>query len=284
MSKKPRFKRSSVTGTLSPKIPDSVVDIITVVYGKPKFVKDLAETLFSFDAGVTFRWIIVDNDGPASDKAELEKIYASLKNNVYLVWSMKNLGFSGGNNLGFNRVKKAPYVLLLNSDIKVKKNGWLKAMVDEMEADKQVGVVGAKLLYFEDSVDPLRPAGKIQHAGVAFNMLGQPYHIFMGWSPDNPKVTVRREMNCVTGACLLTRTDLYKKIGGLAEEYTIGNFEDVEYCLRTRALGYKVVYTPNAELYHFAGGSNNTATAQYNEQLFRLRCGSITEYDEWRYY
>ena len=82
----------------------------------------------------------------------------------------------------------------------------------------------------------------------------------------------------------MTRRSLYKKLNGLDTDYLIGNFEDVDYCLRARALNYKVIYEPSTYLYHFAGGSGNTQTAKRNAELLQIKVGHLIEYDEYRYY
>ena len=258
------------------------VDIVTPVYGSPEMLAVLYESMMTIDAGVSWHWIVIDDKGPQSDL--LSALYTKLRGDsrCKVILSPVNRGFAGINNDAVKR-GKARLLLLLNSDTKILTPGWLKTMASEF-SDKTVGCVGAKLLYFSDKDTIERPAGKIQHAGVAFNLIGQAFHIFMGWESDNPKVTERREMNAVTGACLMTRRSLYEKLGGLDEQYTKGNFEDVQYCLQVRRTGHKIIYNPNVVLNHYAGGSDNTETAAYNEQLFRLKCRGITEYDDWKYY
>jgi len=258
------------------------VDILTPVYGSPDLLRMLVETIFSIDAGnVTWRWWVIDDKGPQSDT--LDEVYRQIRlhKNGKVIPPTVNRGFAGANNEAFLQ-GVAPYVLLLNSDTKIIEPGWLEELVWEATPE-DVGVVGAKLLFFEDSKDPKRPAGTTQHAGVAFNVLGQPYHIFKGWDRYHPKVDMRREMNCVTGACLMTKRALYRKLGGLDIDYTTGNFEDVQYCLQVRADNKKVIYTPRVNLYHFAGGSDNTKTARMNESIYQLKCAKIIEWDDWKY-
>lgn len=261
------------------------VDIVTPVYGGAKMLHNMLESLLATEAGIPWRLWLVDDCGP--EREELDKLYAEFQKKdprIRAVRSLRNGGFAASNNRGF-RQGSAALLLMLNSDILVTGPGWLKVMADEF-ADPQVGIVGARLLYFEDyeHPDPERPPGKTQHAGVCFNMDGNPYHIFMGWDPEHPKVNVRREMNAVTGACLMTRRALYEQLGGLDEDYAAGNFEDVQLCLQVRAMGYKVIYQPKARLYHYSGGSGNSATARFNNSLFRLKCSKIIEYDEWRFF
>lgn len=292
MSTRLRKRQSQQPIQISDSFGRPKVDILTVVYGKPKFLSILHRGLTTVDSGTSWKWIIVDNCGP--DQEELKKLYDQYGKDprIKCVKTSRNLGFSGGNNFGA-KYGRSEYLLLLNSDIAIRDSGWLKAMTDELDNSPTVGIVGAKLLFFDNELsaeispgteDPRRPFGKIQHAGVAFNLLGQPYHIYNGWSADNQRVNVRRELNCVTGACLMIRRSLYEKLDGLDEDYTIGNFEDVQICLQARELGYKVVYQPKAVLYHYAGGSDNTATAKKNESIFHIKNSQRTEYDEYRHW
>ena len=124
----------------------------------------------------------------------------------------------------------------------------------------------------------------IQHAGVAFNADRMPYHIFIGWRPDHPKVNRFLLMQCVTGACWLIRREVYEKIGGLDQAYGQGNFEDVHACLQIGELGLGIAYNPRAVLWHFASGSDNTRDIQKNVYLFRSRWFDKIEPDDHLYY
>lgn len=163
-------------------------------------------------------------------------------------------------------------------------------MVEEMEKNYKAGVVGCKLIFFPEVFKPLRdgrnprPAGRVQHAGVAFNIMRQPFHIHIGWSADNPRLDERKSIQAVTGAALLTRRALWDKVGGLDLVYTKGNFEDIEYCLRVKDMGFEVIYRPDAVIYHYAGGSGNSLTAMKNAQIFLMRCGEVVVPDEHRIY
>lgn len=258
------------------------VDIVMPVYGEPTFLRHCLESLYEHDAGVPYTVTLVDDVSP--DHNEMQWVYEYAKGlGVNIVYHTKNKGFAGTCNTGA-RKGKAPWILLLNTDTLIIEDYWLRKLVDEGESDPDIGVVGPLLLFFPDSDSPERPAGKVQHAGVAFDILGRPYHIFSGWSAEHPKVQQRREMNCVTGACFMARRKLWTRLKGLDEDYTRGNFEDVQFCIMARLAGYKVLYTPITRLYHFAGGSGNSMTADRNAKLFQLKVGDVVEYDEWRYW
>lgn len=263
------------------------VDIVTTLHGGLNFLQGLAESLYAHDAGATFQWIVVDDATPEEKgRKELIAFARGLEqthNNVLFIENRVNGGYAKANNLGVSK-GRAEYVLLLNSDTMIMHDNWLAIMLKNFETIPGVGIVGAKLLYFPDSNSNMRPAGMIQHAGVVFNLLGEPYHIFMGWHPDHPKVNRRQIMQAVTGACFLIKRSVWNIIGVLNEVYTMGNFEDVEACVRARMNGYVCVYEPEAVLYHYGGGSENNKTIAQNYQIFKLRNNNYIMYDDWRYW
>lgn len=261
------------------------IDIIVPVYGGLNFLKSLVNSLDEFDPGEDYNLIIADDCTPSNrGRTKLYEYYKELqaRPRTKIFKSSQNRGFAGINNWAFRKCS-APLVLFLNSDIKVIEDGWLTYLVEEFN-NWQVGVVGAKLIFPNDTEnDPDRPAGSIQHAGVAVNILGQPYHVCIGWPADDPRVNFRREHQIVTGACLMIRRKLFKQVGGFNEIYKIGNFEDCEMCILVKQLGYKVIYQPKTCLVHYHGGSGNVEMARKNEQIFRMRMSELTMYDDHLY-
>ncbi len=135
------------------------------------------------------------------------------------------------------------FVLLLNDDTEVISPGWMEAMLVHALRD-DVGVVGAKLLS-ED--------GSIQHAGVAFNN-GIPDHVRRKFPHGDEgyflSTVAARDYMAVTGACMLTRKALYERVAGYEPSFPL-NFNDIDYCMKVISEGQRVVYAPDAELYHF---------------------------------
>jgi len=232
---------------------------------------------------IPWRCILVDDASPPETRGELDKIYRSLSKDrrFRVTKARENLGYAGANNRGVAS-GSAPLILLLNSDVRVTGN-WLELLVREMD-DPKVGVVGSRLLFFPERFnDRQRPAGRTQHAGVVFNIERAPYHRMIGWPADDVRVMRREEMQAVTGACFLTRRTLWQRIGGLNTVYTKGNFEDVEYCLHVRHLGFKAIYLPTPLIYHYGGGSENYQTANRNLGIFKMRCGKAVVFDDYRF-
>ena len=138
----------------------------------------------------------------------------------------------------------APLICLLNDDVLPRDPGWLAAMVGHL-ADPTVGVVGARLLY---------PDGSLQHAGVALRPDGGAVHAGRFRPGAAAGTVLSREVAAVTGACLLTRRTLWDRLGGLDIAYPSA-CNDIDYCLRVRELGYGVVVAAEAPLTHLESRS-----------------------------
>ncbi len=132
----------------------------------------------------------------------------------------------------------------MNDDTEIISSDWIESMLEHAQR-KEVGVVGCKLLY---------PNGKIQHAGVVMGIYNNSGHAFKGINNninyyfDLPHVI--RNVSAVTFACAMIKTDIYKKIGGLDEKNLKVAFNDTDFCLKIRQMGYLIVYTPYSILYH----------------------------------
>ena len=140
-------------------------------------------------------------------------------------------------------------VVLLNNDTSVISPDWLEEMVS-LAMRPEVGCVGPKLLYGD---------GTIQHAGVITGIGGSAGHAFKGQSSDSRgyfnRAMVSQEMSAVTAACLAIRRQTYLDVGGLDAETFPVAFNDIDLCLRVRAAGYRNIFTPHVQLYHFESKS-----------------------------
>ena len=137
---------------------------------------------------------------------------------------------------------------LVNNDIEVESSEWLREMVTHALRD-DVGAVGAMLLYPNDT---------IQHAGVILGMHGVAGHVYAGLPRDHSgqmgRALLVQEMSAVTAACLLVRKSVFDEVGGLDERLSVA-FNDIDFCLRVRARGYRNLWTPHAVLYHHESAS-----------------------------
>ena len=138
---------------------------------------------------------------------------------------------------------KGDYLLLLNNDTWLERPESIREMLGYCMRD-EVGIVGAKLLYPDDT---------IQHAGVIVGLGGVADHAFTGMDKDEPGYCCRalcaQEYSAVTAACLMVKKSVYNAVGGMDVELKVA-FNDVDFCLRVKEAGHKIIYNPFAVWYH----------------------------------
>lgn len=180
--------------------------------------------------------------------------------------------YSAINNFGARKAS-GDYLLLLNNDTEVINSDWLTEMMGYAQCD-DVGIVGAKLLY---------PDNTIQHAGVVVGYGGTAGHAFKGLARDDygymARLLCAQDYLAVTGACLLTKKDVFEKVGGLSEELAVA-FNDIDYCLKVYKEGKRCVWTPYAELYHYESKSRGYETTPEKQERFNKETAVFT--GRWR--
>ncbi|MEW6749561.1 MAG: glycosyltransferase [Candidatus Latescibacterota bacterium] len=172
----------------------------------------------------------------------------------------ENVGFARACNQAA-REARGEYLVFLNNDT-VPQPGWLEALVRTADADARIGVVGARLLY--------PGTRRVQHAGLALRG-GIPEHVGRGADALDPTVTAPRDLDMVTGACMLVRRSLFAELEGFDTGYQNG-VEDVDLCLRARDRGWRVTYCPDCVVEHHEGKSQGRYDhVQENLQRFAAR-------------
>jgi len=181
----------------------------------------------------------------------------------------RNMGYAPANNVGL-AYARAPYVCFLNSDVFPKAASWLDDMIETAESDPAIGIVGALLLFEDDTV---------QHQGCSCEALPEfgnwrfPLHPNKGRAPSQESGVDTVE--AVTGACMLLRTELAREVGGFDEGYVIGDFEDIDLCRKVDRLGLACVVDRRAQLYHLERQSQGAQAMPW-----RL---NLTLYNAWRF-
>ena len=165
------------------------------------------------------------------------------------------------------------HVLLFNDDIEAIDPEWMTSML-EYSQDPAIGAVGAKLLY---------PDGRLQHVGMLLGVAGIAAHAYHQHSGSTHGyfgcVIGPRNVSAVTGACLMTRREIFNEVGGFDEAFPT-DFNDVDYCLRVRQAGYRIVYTPYAQLYHHESASFGARQQDpLGAEEMRRRWGRVLEKD-----
>jgi GT2 family glycosyltransferase/glycosyltransferase involved in cell wall biosynthesis len=214
------------------------VTIIIPAYGDPEPTLRAVKSVRKTTKSAKVRVVVVDDGSAPEQRARLEKELGQM-----LVAGGENVGFARNINRALGPLAESPNgdVVLLNNDV-VAHRGWLESLQFAAYRMDELGVVGAKLLY---------PDGTIQFAGSHRN-LGAPEwfdHRFRFKPGDYGPANVPGPALAVTGACMYLKEDALRAVGALDESFGMA-FEDVDYCLRAWEAGFRVQYHPPAVLTH----------------------------------
>lgn len=222
------------------------LSIIIVSFNTKDLLGRCLESLLMTSAKET-EIIVVDNASTDGSVEFVEKRYKDIK----ILRNKENLGFAKANNQGL-RQAKGKYCLLLNSDTEVKPDA-LSNLVEFAENNPQAGIVGAKLLNPDASIQP-----SIYHLPTLWRAIKE---FWLGKKGEYEKYaltgTDRVKVEALTGAAMIIPRKTIEKVGLLDERYFM-YFEDLDFCRRVKNAGYKVYYFPGAEIIHHHGKSGET--------------------------
>ncbi|HQD27246.1 MAG TPA: glycosyltransferase, partial [Methanoculleus thermophilus] len=224
------------------------VSIIVPTKDKVGILQTCVTSILKMTDYENYEIVIVDNQ---SREPETHDYYQRIKNNPHIKVLEYNspFNFSAINNFAVAHAD-GEYLVLLNNDTEIITREWLTAMLEHAQRE-EVGAVGAKLLYYNNT---------IQHAGVVLGITGSPGE--KGVAGHSHKHLSDRALgyflrphiignvSAVTAACMMVRKNVYEEVGGLEEDLVVA-FNDVDFCLKIREKGYLIVYTPYAKLYHY---------------------------------
>lgn len=224
--------------------------LISVIIPNKDHTDDLELCLFSMTRKSTYRnyeILIVENN---SEKEETFEYYRKLPDRYpkarVLTWE-KEFNYSAINNFAAKEAK-GEYLLFLNNDVEILTPDWMEEMLQNCQQEN-VAAVGAKLYYPDDT---------IQHAGVVLGLGGIAGHIMCRASKEDPGYFGRmisvQEISAVTAACMMVKKSDFDAVGGLDETFQVA-FNDIDLCMKFRAAGKKIIFTPYAELYHYESKS-----------------------------
>ena len=227
--------------------------LVSILIPNKDHTDDLEKCLHSLYARTNydrFEVIVIENN--STDKATFDyyKTLPQRYEDCRVVRYEGGFNFSAINNFG-RKAAKGDFLLLLNNDVEILSHDWLGEMVGEA-SQPGVAACGAMLYYPDDT---------IQHAGVITGLGGYAGHSHKyhrrGASGYMFRLATVQDYSAVTAACLLVRTEVYDALNGLDEEFTVA-FNDVDFCLRIREAGWRIAWTPYAELYHYESKSRGS--------------------------
>jgi len=262
--------------------PKPMVSVIVPTRDRADLVAQVAEGVLAKTGYAPLELLIVDNGSEAAETLALfERLKADRR--VRVLQAPGPFNFSALNNRAAAEAK-GEVLLLLNNDISMISAGWLDEMVAQA-IRPNVGAVGAKLYYPDDT---LQHGGVVLGVGdVAERVAG---HLYAGAGADHAgyqgHLKLARNVSAVTAACLAIRKMVYDEVGGLDAEHLAVAFNDVDLCLKVRAAGYDIVWTPFAELYHHESASRGSDVAPEKAARFaaevrvmRERWGPVLDAD-----
>lgn len=190
---------------------------------------------------------------------------------IRLVTMPVNLGYAPANNAGLAEAC-GEYVCFLNSDVLPTAPGWLDMMSDALRGDPALGIVGGMLI-FED--------GTVQHAGMSFRRLPElgdfPFPMHPGKGRQRLPGTGLRQVDAVTGACMVMTRQLAMELGGFDTDYVIGDFEDADLCMRARSRGLGCAVHDGAVLWHLERQSQGSTGDAWRQNLTLVNAYSFAQ-------
>jgi len=195
------------------------------------------------EAYKNFQIVLVDNGSEINEAELLENDFPAIKS----IRIEENLGFSGGNNIGikYSLGQSTDFILLLNNDTIVETN-FLEPLVEKMLQDNQVGIVAPQINYYSARNRVWSAGGKIRKiraSGFA------DFDKIESYLSSN-----ERQVDFVSGCCMLVRREVFEKIGLFDENYFL-YVEDTDFCHRVTEAGYKIYVTPKSKIYHKVNSS-----------------------------
>lgn len=239
-----------------------LVSLLMPTRDKLNITRVAVESVLSKTTYENFELIIIDNGSVEKETLDWFEELTNSDSRVTVLRDCSPFNYSALNNRAVNAAR-GTIVGLLNNDIEIISSNWLNEMVS-LAIRPDVGCVGAKLYYPNDTV---------QHAGVVIGIGGVAGHVFSEASRLSAgyaaRLCNRQEYTAVTAACLLVKREIYEAVGGLNEESLAVAFNDVDFCLRVKALGYRNLWTPYAEVYHYESISRGVEDTP--EKLIRYK-------------
>ncbi len=231
--------------------PEPEVSLIIPTRDQVMLLRQCVDSIVELTDYKNYRIIIVDNQSEEPETLDYFRELQSSRQAEVISYNHP-FNFSAINNYAVRQVNSG-IIGLINNDIEVISAGWLKEMVRHA-LRPEIGVVGAKLLY---------PDLTIQHGGVKLGCGAETDpvagHLFHGLPRTAPgygtMALLTHALSAVTGACMVMRKSVFEEVDGFNEKDLAVAFNDIDLCMKIRAQGYRIIWTPHAELIHHESAS-----------------------------
>lgn len=254
-----------------PRTPTLMIDVSIVIpaFNHYRTTISCLQSVLAHTKDVNYEVIVADDLSTDLTSSIEERI-----ENITVVRGEENVGFLRNCNRAVSAAE-GEYIVLLNNDTNVQE-GWLQPLLEVMQQDTKVGMVGPKLL-FEN--------GNLQEAGGIIWNDASGWNYGRGQNPGLAEFNYLRETDYISGACIMFRKNVWEKLGGFDEAFCPAYYEDTDLAFRLRQNGFKVIYQPDSEVVHFEGVSNGKDLSngikkyqQINQQVFLEKWGEVLKH------
>ena len=225
-----------------PQFEKPQVSIVIPVYNQFTYTYYCIKSILENSGDISYEVILADDCSN-----DLTTQIMTVVENITVVKTETNLRFLRNCN-NAAKYTKGQYILFLNNDTQVQKD-WLKPLLDLMERDATIGMVGSKLVYAD---------GSLQEAGGIIWSDGSGWNYGRNDDAMKPEYNYVRDVDYISGAAIMIRKNLWKQLGGFDEHFAPAYCEDSDLAFMVRKAGYRVVYQPASVVVHFEGKSNGT--------------------------
>jgi GT2 family glycosyltransferase len=243
---------------------EPLVSLIMPTYNGYEITKRAIDSIVDKSTYTNYEILLVDNN---SDDETALAYFDEINNHekITVLRYPHPFNYSAINNFAAKQAK-GEIIGLINNDVEVINPEWLTEMVSHAQRE-DIGCVGA-MLYFDNDT--------IQHAGVIMGIGGVAGHSHKQFKRDShgyfSRLNIVQNLSAVTAACLLVKKTVFEQVNGLNEKDLTVAFNDVDFCLKVQAAGYRNLWTPYAELYHYESISrgaedNPEKIARFNKEV-----------------
>ena len=222
--------------------------VVILNWNTEGFLKDLLPGLLkSVETVEGAEVIVADNASTDGSLKVMKELFPEVRTIVF----EKNFGFTGGYNRAFDQIDSDLFVLI-NSDIEVT-DGWLEPLIEWMKGHPECGACAPKLHSYQERE-------KFEYAGAAGGYLdryGYPFcrgRVLKRLETDKCQYDSPADVLWATGACLMVRSEVYRRLGGLDDRF-FAHMEEIDLCWRMQLEGYRVCIVPESTVYHIGGGT-----------------------------
>lgn len=225
--------------------------MVILAHNKKEYTQGCLESLLETEYD-PWELIVIDNgsdDGTVEWLLEFKTRAAKKNIEMKIKLNENNAGCSTARNQGID-LSRGKKIVFMDNDTALRQRSWMKGLADVLDSQSSIGLAGPKLVY------PYPPYD-IQFAGGAVSPSGRVQFMGRGESRQDMRFTQQKEVQCYISACYMVKRKVLDVAGGFDEIFNPVEYEDIDHSYRIKAAGFRLIYVPSVELYHFESVTTN---------------------------